>query len=341
MAVLPAETAVEPQEGEFALIERYFSARAWPPKGAKSGVLLGPGDDCALVSPLAGRLAMSIDTFVDGRHFDKKFAPSDIGHRVAAAALSDLAACAAKPLWSMLALTLAEIDHDWLGGFVSGFRRLLDQSGTSLIGGNISRGPLAITVQVTGEIGKRGPLLRSGAAAGDHIYVSGHPGRAARALRDWHDGSADAKVAGQESLEPLLRPSPRLDLGIALAGVASSCIDISDGLAADLGHILKASSAGAVLDRAALQKLAQSDGLDDLLYGGDDYELCFTVPPAARKELDRVLPAQVVPCTSIGTVRAEPAGLFIDGDPVGIGGYDHFTAPDPGAICRRVQRGLK
>ena len=309
----------EPKEGEFALIERYFDARAWHRSNAKSGVLLGPGDDCALVAPPAERLAMSIDTFVDGRHFDKKIAPSDIGHRVAAAALSDLAACAAKPLWAMLSLTLAEIDHDWLGGFVTGFRQLLDQSGTSLIGGNISRGPLAITVQVTGEIGERGPLLRSGAAAGDQIYVSGRPGCAARALRMRHGGSAD-----QKSLAPLLRPTPRLDLGAALAGVASSCIDISDGVAADLGHILKASSAGAVLDRAALQRLAQSSDLQDLLHGGDDYELCFTVPPPAREELDRVLAASAAPCSLIGMIRSEPAGLFIGKDPVQIDGYDHF-----------------
>lgn len=316
----------EPQEGEFALIERYFDARAWYRSNAKSGVLLGPGDDCALVAPLAERLAMSIDTFVDGRHFDKKIAPSDIGHRVAAAALSDLAACAAKPLWAMLSLTLAEIDHDWLGGFVTGFRRLLDQTGTSLIGGNISRGPLAITVQVTGEIGERGPLLRSGAAAGDQIYVSGRPGCAARALRMWHGGSADAKAADQKSLEPLLRPTPRLDLGAALAGVASSCIDISDGVSADLGHILKASSVGAVLNRAALQRLAQSSDLQDLLHGGDDYELCFTVPLAARGDLDRVLAASAAPCSLIGMIRSEPAGLFIGKDPVQINGYDHFSS---------------
>ena len=337
----PPAVAAEPKEGEFALIERYFGARAWPQEGAKSGVLLGPGDDCALVAPPAERLAMSIDTFVDGCHFDEKFAPSDIGHRVAAAALSDLAACAAKPLWAMLSLTLAEIDHDWLGGFVTGFRQLLDQSGTSLIGGNISRGPLAITVQVTGEIGERGPLLRNGATVGDQIYVSGRPGRAARALRMRHGDSAAARAADQKSLAPLLRPTPRLDLGTALAGVASSCIDISDGVAADLGQILKASSVGAVLNRAALQKLAQSSDLDDLLHGGDDYELCFTVPPPARGELDRVLAAEAAPCSLIGEIRAEPAGLFIGEDPVPTDGYDHFSSRPQAKADRHPQEKLK
>ncbi len=337
MAEHPPETATEPRESEFALIERYFSARAWPRKDAKSGVLLGPGDDCALVAPPVERLAMSIDTFVDGRHFDRRFNPPDIGHRVAAAALSDLAACAAKPLWALLSLTLAEINHDWLSGFVSGFRRLLDQSGTSLVGGNLSRGPLSITVQVTGEIGERGPLLRSGAAAGDHIYVSGRPGRAARALRSWRGGPADTTAVDEESLQTLLRPSPRLDLGMALAGVASSCIDISDGLAADLGHILRASSTGADLDRAVLQELAQSSDLEPLLYGGDDYELCFTVPPAAREELSQALSAQAVPWSPIGVIRAETAGLFIDGDAVQTSGYDHFSDRPLAQTKRQLQ----
>lgn len=322
--------------GEFALIEQFFASLG----SARGDVRLGVGDDGAVLRPVPGFDLIAVsDTLVEGVHFPTGSAPDSIGHRALAVNLSDIAAMGATPAWALLALTLPQADADWLAGFARGFGALARRHGVSLVGGDTTRGALMISVQVLGMVPPGTELRRSGAQAGDEIWVSGSPGEASAGL---------ARLATASALEPLsqrfLFPTPRLALGERLRGIASACIDISDGLAGDLAKLAAASGVRAELDAARLPvsslllgACGPVEARERLLGGGDDYELLFTVPPAkrdalevARATLDAV---DAVQLTAIGMVRAAEARrvgrveLIESGRAVVLGatGFDHFA----------------
>ncbi len=302
--------------GEFELIERYFQRSA----ASASGVDLGIGDDCALISPASGmQLAISSDMLVEGRHFLSTVSPEALGHKALAVNLSDLAACGAKPLGFTLALALPRADAAWAEGFSRGLFALADQHACALIGGDTTAGPLNICITVFGEVPRGAALLRSGARAGDDVYVSGLPGQARLALEAFRGTVALSQEDFAALRERMERPTPRVALGLALRGLASSAIDVSDGLLGDFAHVLKASGLGAEIDLSAIDSIAfdpdymRARGQFDLnfmrsmlLSGGDDYELAFTAPPAQRqKVLDAAARAQTR-ITRIGQTQAEP-----------------------------------
>ncbi len=315
---------------EFALIERYFTRRAAQIRAPH--VALGIGDDAALLDIPAGmQLVVSVDTLVSGVHFPKDTVPYDIGYKALAVSLSDMAAMGAEPIAATLALTLPETDEPWLEAFSNGFFDLAERYQTQLIGGDTTRGPLSITVHIHGLLPQGAALLRSGARAGDAIYVTGTLGEAGLALQHLQ-GKLKLHHA-QRALDRLNRPEPRVREGMALRGIASSAIDISDGLAADLGHILDASRAGATIHLDALPVPADLAGADVnlqefALSAGDDYELCFTAPPRNHEALQQALRNFSCPCTRIGAVEATPGlrclradgSLFTPAAP----GYRHF-----------------
>lgn len=313
--------------GEFDLIREYFQRAT-----ADAGVRLGIGDDCALLALAPGEeLAVTTDTLVSGRHFPEDAAPYDIGWKALAVNLSDLAAMGARARWVTLALTLPVADEAFLREFARGFFDLALREGVSLVGGDTTRGPLSLTVTALGTVPAGMALRRGGAQAGDDLYVSGTVGDAGLGLRlalgQWHDEIADDARA--VALARLHRPEPRLALGLALRGVASACLDVSDGLAQDLGHLLAASGLGAELELGALPRSAALAGIDagfaDILAltSGDDYELLFAAPPSARARI-ATLPT---PCTRIGQLTAAP-GLRFRREGVAVempvAGFDHF-----------------
>lgn len=295
--------------GEFDLIRRYFTR---PRDAAAPGVVLGVGDDAALLAPTPGtRIVVTVDTLVAGVHFPGDTPPADIGWKALAVNLSDLAAMGAAPRACLLALTLPEENDEWIAQFARGFFALADQSGCALVGGDTTGGPLSITVTVLGEVPAGAALTRGGARAGDLVCVSGTPGEAALGLARWQAGSRDAQDA---AIARLLRPSPRLQLGMALRGVASACIDVSDGLLGDLAHIIESSSVlagatlGADIDLAVLPhspllaSLSDETAREYILAGGDDYELCFTVRPAQHAALLAAAAKSGTAVTVIGRV---------------------------------------
>ncbi len=314
---------------EFDLIRDFF-ADIGP---VRSDVALGVGDDCALLTiPPAHELAVSLDTLVAGIHFFPDCDPAAIGHKSLAVGLSDLAAMGAEPAWSTLALTLPAADRDWIGAFSAGFAALSARYGIRLIGGDTTRGPLSVTVQVHGLVPVGAAVRRNGARPGDLICVSGTLGDAGLALR--------GLLAGME-VEPALRqrleyPTPRVELGLALRGLATAMIDLSDGLAGDLGHILTASGVGAELDLARLplslpvaEVIEQTDDWSLPLSAGDDYELCFCVPPGRFDAMQSLAAGLSCPVRAVGLIRAEPGLLcrLPDGGILTINGagYDHFA----------------
>ncbi len=330
--------------GEFDLIARYFTRQ---PQRA----VLGVGDDCALLQPRPGtQLAISSDMLVEGRHFFADVDPAHLGHKALAVNLSDLAACGAQPLAFTLALSLPAIDEIWLASFSRGLWALADAHGCELVGGDTTRGPLNICITVFGEVlapgGQGQALRRSGAQAGDDLYVSGSLGDAKlalQALQGQHPLPPAVLVQARQRLE---QPSPRVALGLALRGVATSAIDISDGLLGDLQHVLRTSDVGATIDAAvastllaaqhhadwaaASAALAQAP-LDYVLAGGDDYELAFTAPASARAAVSAAAAKAQTPVTRIGRIDAEP-GLRVpdaQGQPLAgrFASYDHFS-PD-------------
>lgn len=313
---------------EFDIIERYFMHHGT----TRDDIVLGIGDDAALLqAPPARLLVSAVDTLVSGRHFPDNASAFDIGYKALAVNLSDLAAMGAEPAWATLALTLPEIDTAWLQAFADGFFSLADQHRLALVGGDTTRGPLSVSVQVQGFVESASVLRRDAAQSGQAIYVSGTPGDAAFALQALLRGD----TVDPTLLKRLHRPTPRLALGQALGGVATAAVDVSDGLLADLGHILKASGCGATLwpDRLpqsdALRSLAGEVALEYQLNGGDDYELCFTVSPQRQAGLARVLEGLPVAVTEIGVVTAGP-GIVCQPDN-GVAytpdahGYDHFA----------------
>ncbi len=314
---------------EFDLIDRFFS-RVSP--AAKLGV----GDDAALVEPAAGYdLAMTMDTLVSGIHFSPDCEPRALGHKALAVNLSDLAAMGARPRWVLLAITLPEVDERWLEDFAGGFYDLAERHDAALIGGDTTHGPLSLTVAATGEVPAGKALRRDGARVGDEVWVSGHIGSAALALRH-RRGELQLKSRDLDLCSVRLdKPTPRVELGQALTGVASSAIDVSDGLVADAGHIARCSGVrieirfDAVPVIASIMHLKTDHGVRGaVLAGGDDYELLFTVPADAAARLDLVSARLGLALTRIGVVVPGAGVTVLDGSggviDVGAGGYDHF-----------------
>lgn len=317
--------------GEFGLIAR-IQARA----GSRPDVVLGIGDDAAVLRvPRGQELVVTTDTLVAERHFPRATAAREIGWKALAVNLSDLAAMGATPAWASLALTLPRIDIAWLDAFVGGFMALARRHGVALVGGDTTRGPLSVTVTAQGLVPRGKALRRDGARPGDAIYVSGSLGDAAAGLRVVRQAAASTRGA-QVLRARLEHPQPRVALGLALRGVASAAIDVSDGLAQDLGHVLGASGVGAVLEVDALpaSRALRAAGASTaarrrlLLAGGDDYELCFTVPPRREPRLAAIARRLRLPLTRIGTVLPAPGLALLDARarPVRLrrAGYDHF-----------------
>lgn len=323
--------------GEFDLIARYFTR---PVRHAALGV----GDDCALLAPRPGmQLAISSDMLVEGRHFFADVDPEALGHKALAVNLSDLAACGAKPLAFTLALALPRVDEAWLAGFSKGLLALADAHGCELVGGDTTQGPLNICITVFGEVPASQALLRSGARAGDDIYVSGTLGDARLALEALlgHIHLPDELLA--QARQRLERPTPRVALGLALRGIASSAMDVSDGLLGDFGHILKASGVGASIRTDETIKLIAAGAFPSsargqfdpnilqqcTLAGGDDYELLFTAPPQHRAAVAEAAAQSRTPVTRIGQVEAAPGLRLLDaqGMPVEnrFASFDHFA----------------
>ena len=308
---------------EFDLIAR-IRARA----ALRGDVVLGIGDDCALLAPPPGmQLAVTMDTLNAGVHFPPETAPADIGWKALAVSLSDLAAMGADPAWCTLSLSLPEASEDFIDGFSDGFLSLAQQHDVALIGGDTTRGPLSISVTAHGLIEPDSALRRAGAQVGDAIWVSGTLGDAAGALRQWQQGG----VMPPTLRDRLDRPTPRVALGRALRGVASSCIDISDGLLADLSHICRASGVAAQLDAQALpssealrQAFDTATRLALQASGGDDYELCFTAPAAQRDVLHALSQTLNLPLTHIGDI-VTGTGVCCAGVDVAAAGYQHFA----------------
>ena len=305
---------------------------------------LGVGDDCALLAPAPGmQLAVSSDMLVEGRHFFADVDPETLGHKALAVNLSDLAACGARPLAFTLALALPCVDEAWLQGFANGLFALADQHGCELVGGDTTAGPLNICVTIFGEVPAGQALLRGGARAGDDIWVSGRPGEARLAL-DALRGQMDLPAATLARLRARLeRPTPRVALGLALRGLASSAIDVSDGLLGDLGHVLKSSRVGAEIDVHITTDLLASGALQEsakgifdaetmmpcALAGGDDYELVFTAPAARRAAVQAASSASGTQVTRIGRITPAPGLRLLDrtGQPLPgrFASFDHFA----------------
>ncbi len=311
---------------EFQLIQQYFSTLT----RARDDVVLGIGDDCALLDPPAGKqLAVTMDTLVAGRHFVPHVEPESLGHKALAVNLSDLAAMGAEPAWATLALSLPEVDEKWLASFARGFSRLAAEYAVQLVGGDTTRGPLSISIQLQGFVDPGMALRRDGAHAGDSIYVTGDLGLAALELFLLQQGRLDWPA------DALDKPWPRVREGMSLAGIASAAIDISDGLLADLGHICQASGTGAriqcaklPLDQRVKQHIQSTGDWSLPLSGGDDYQLCFTVPPHCWQQLEQLMREQGFSFTLIGQIEAgqDVRVIMPDGKlakPVR-SGFDHF-----------------
>ncbi|KAB0585296.1 thiamine-phosphate kinase [Comamonas kerstersii] len=321
--------------GEFELIRSFFQrpVRRSP---------LGVGDDCALLAPAPGmQLAVSTDMLVEGRHFLADVNPQLLGHKALAVNLSDLAASGAKPLAFTLALSMPRADANWCQAFAEGLFALADQHECELIGGDTTQGPLNICITVFGEVPAGQALLRRGAQPGDDIWVSGSLGDARLALDALLRQHALPPAVLSQARQRLEQPTPRVALGMALRGIANSCLDISDGLLGDLGHILEASGVGARIDANITRNLLQArrhpmmaalaiSRIDACtLAGGDDYELCFTAPSSAQAAVRDAAAQAGVPVTCIGRIEAErgvrvmaPGGQQL---PLRFSSFDHFA----------------
>ncbi|WP_434666939.1 thiamine-phosphate kinase [Klebsiella sp. B345] len=321
--------------GEFSLIARYFDRV----KSRRLDVETGIGDDCALLNiPEKKTLAISTDTLVAGNHFLPDIDPADLAYKALAVNLSDLAAMGAEPAWLTLALTLPDVDEAWLESFSDSLFMQLNYYDMQLIGGDTTRGPLSMTLGIHGFVPPGRALKRAGAKPGDWIYVTGTPGDSAAGLAILQDRlNVESAADADYLLARHLRPMPRILQGQALRDLASSAIDLSDGLISDLGHILKASGCGARLDLdampfsdAMLRQVAPEQALRWALAGGEDYELCFTVPELNRGALDVAIGQLGARFTCIGQICAEADGLQLlqAGKPVQLDlkGYDHFGA---------------
>ena len=314
---------------EFALID-LLRARCAHTRG---DVALGIGDDAALLDVPAGQqLAACTDTLVAGVHFPHEAAPADIGWKALAVNLSDLAAMGAQPAWALLALTLPQADARFVEGFADGFAELANQHDVALVGGDTTQGPLSVTVTALGSVSAGRALTRSGARAGDAVFVTGTLGDAAGALRLLQQGAQAPDALHAR----MARPQPRIAAGIALRGIATACIDVSDGLLADLRHVCAAGRVGAELDTDALPLSAElvasfdpATCLELALAGGDDYELCFTAPAAREQEIVAGLDAAGCGATRIGRIVAAAGVRVLDARGRALAmpraGWEHFT----------------
>lgn len=316
--------------GEFDLIRRFFSRPT-------AQTLLPGGDDAALLQPSAGmQLAVSTDMLVAGRHFLPDTDPYRLGWKTLAVNLSDLAAMGARPRWATLSLALPEVDESWLEAFASGFYDLAGKHNVDLVGGDTTRGPLTLCVQIMGEVAPGAALQRNRAQPGDLVWVSGTLGMAAAGLAHLQGRLALPDTALlDECTRKLEQPEPRVQLGLALQGRIACAMDISDGLLGDLGHILDASGVGAQLDVAALPvpaglraRLNEASVRHCVLSGGDDYELLFTAPAEQNTTLRQIARELGVTLTCIGRITAEPGLQLCEKglcQPIHPTGYDHFA----------------
>ncbi len=319
--------------GEFDLINKYF-ARPTP------SAVLGPGDDCALVQPTPGKqLAVTTDMLVAGTHFLPDTNPKNLGWKALAVNLSDLAAMGAQPRWVTLAGALPAVDEAWIAAFADGFFACAAEYGVDVIGGDTTKGPLNVCITAMGEVESGRALRRDGALPGHQIWVSGRPGLASLGLAHLQDKVKLPEPWPRLCVGALEKPRPRVALGLALNGIASAAIDVSDGLLADLGHIAERSGCAAAVKLVQLPHLPKGESYDaDLrrialecqLTGGDDYELCFTAPGTQSLAIAQIAAAQELPLWCIGEMVAGPSGevtvLDPDGKPVEFDrkGYDHF-----------------
>lgn len=318
---------------EFEIIARYFTRKP-------SHTVLGVGDDGALIAPTPGReLVISTDLLVEGTHFLADAEPEALGWKCLAVNISDVAAMGGQPRWASLAAVLPEPAVDWIEAFSRGFFACADRYGIDLIGGDTTRGPRAFCVTILGEVDAGKALRRSGAKAGDSIWVSGWPGRAALGLAQLQGRTTLTEPLRAACLAALHRPQPRVALGLALCSIASAAIDVSDGLLADLGHILEQSALAARLQIPRLPTAGLER--DCLLAGGDDYELLFTAPAAADDEVAALAARLDLPLTRIGEIVAgRPDALVLCDDggkniTPARGGYDHFMSqPEAGTVSQ-------
>ena len=314
---------------EFALIDRYFTRPT-------RRTVLGVGDDGAIVRVTPGsELVISTDMLVSGTHFLPDAEPEALGWKTLAVNVSDMAAMGAQPRWAVVAVALPEVDERWIAAFARGLFACADAFGIDIIGGDTTRGPLNLCPTIFGEVPQGQALLRSGARPEDEIWVSGEPGRAALALAHLQGRCSLGEPVLTDYHAALTRPQPRVALGIALRGLASAAIDVSDGLIADLGHILERSTVAAtvhldwlpsaVLSACSDAALAQ----DCLLGGGDDYELLFTAAPGRHAEIGALSAALGLALTCIGSIAAGTGLSLIDADgralATGRRGFDHFA----------------
>jgi thiamine-monophosphate kinase len=317
---------------EFEIIDKFFK-KAYP--SSKGNLILGIGDDAAIINVSEdSELVISTDTLVSGVHFFEDSSPEDIAHKALSVNLSDIAAMGALPRWISLSLTLPDNNIIWIGKFSSSFNDLAEQHSLTLIGGDLTKGPLSITVQIYGVAPKGKSLRRSGASSGDLIYVTGELGAAAYALNHIQDSETFPAITDNEMMR-LKRPEARVKTGLELRDNATSCIDISDGLFADLGHILKASNVGAEVKLShlpfseSLKNLNKDQAIELALTGGDDYELCFTLPKGLSETAINKLES-LCPIHCIGKINKNISELSLiddDGQPYEIksSAYRHFN----------------
>ena len=316
---------------EFSLIDDYIAVSGT----TREDVSLGIGDDCAVLEVPPGKsLAVSMDTLVAGRHFIEGVNAVSLGHKALAVNLSDLAAMGAEPAWTTLSLTMPEADVCWIQDFMRGFLALADRFGVQLVGGDTTCGPLSISVQIHGFVDPGKMMRRDGAQPGDLIYMTGSLGDAGLALRLQQSGKLDI-VHHQQLLQRLDCPTPRITEGMQLASIATSAIDLSDGLIGDLGHIVHQSHCGATIElqrlpcsAAVKQVITESNEWSLPLSSGDDYELCFTIPADKQQQVQQLAATLDSPLTRIGVIEQQPGircvnvkGAIVDVE----SGYDHFT----------------
>jgi thiamine-monophosphate kinase len=318
---------------EFDLIKTYFQPLTPP----QAQLVLGIGDDAALWQPTSGKqIVLTVDTLHLGRHFLPECPPDTVAHKALAVNLSDCAAMGAKPRGFLLSLSLPEVDPRWVANFCEGLSRLANQYDLALMGGDTTQGPLSVSITLIGEVAPGQALLRSGAQVGDDIYVSGTLGLPSLGLEILRNHRYLPEATYEAIVGAYREPFPQVALGQALVGLASSCIDISDGFAADLGHILSQSGCGARVQVDALPKdpLLQehaepTQALTWCLTGGDDYQLIFTAPVKLRQTLEALSERLDLPLTRVGQIT--PGEMLIcesaSGETVdtGRGGWEHFA----------------
>ncbi|MGC3962485.1 MAG: thiamine-phosphate kinase [Rhodocyclaceae bacterium] len=317
--------------GEFDLIRRRFTRSV-------THTDLGVGDDGALFTPRAGmQMVVSTDMLVSGTHFFADVSPELLGWKAAAVNISDMAAMGAEPRWMLLALSLPHVREEWVAAMASGFHGCCAGFGVDWVGGDTTRGPLNLCPTIIGEVPHGRAIVRSGARAGDDIWVSGVPGLAALGLRALRDNLSLANDWRERCISALHKPTPRVALGMGLRGLATAALDVSDGLCGDLMHILERSNVAAVLSDAEwpLQPLIAACGEAQLarqmfLAGGDDYELLFTIPAERRAEVEALSLRLALPLARIGAIEAGAPHITLrlhDGtrQPMSTRGFDHFS----------------